>query len=164
MILSIGLSFYNFQQIACGIEKFKGVDCSSSNKSIYGNYTCFIKPVSRHKATLNVRAHLRRPIYKVYASSFPISFNQLNIIFNHLQGNYEVYYKKITTYYRKVINVKKVEVCSIMNGTSPNVNWVLELVRSTIPKGIEHSCLYEVKFQEKMRNLISNIQCNLFQG
>jgi len=48
--------------------KFRNAECSSSNQSIYNNYTCFVKAVSRVNATLNFSIHFKAPVNDVLVS------------------------------------------------------------------------------------------------
>jgi hypothetical protein len=120
--------FFLFKETFCGVEKFKSVFCNSSNETIFMNYTCFLKAVSRDVSTMNIRVHLRKPLYKIYF-------------------DYEVFYQRLSVYKRQVISVKKTEICSVVNGTNTNIlfSWLVGLVQSSLPPGIYHPCPYEVK-------------------
>jgi hypothetical protein len=128
-ILFVIFLFVNFKEGFCGIEKFKSAYCNSSTKTIFPNFTCFVKPVSRDVSTMNVRGHLRRPIYKAYF-------------------DYQIFYRRHSVYSRQVIHVKKIEACSVVNGTNTNVlfSWLVGLLIASAPPGIIHPCPYSVIF------------------
>ncbi|KAL7012334.1 hypothetical protein ACKWTF_014783 [Chironomus riparius] len=76
--------------------RFRSIECDANNRSAIVEY-CYIKPVSRQHATLNVKIHFTEVIYKpVY----------VNLILFYRYGNI----------YREVINTKVIEWCTIMDG------------------------------------------------
>ncbi|KAL7012336.1 hypothetical protein ACKWTF_014785 [Chironomus riparius] len=76
--------------------RFRSIECDANNRSAIVEH-CFIKPVSRQHATLNVQIHFTEVIYRpVY----------VNLILFYRYGNI----------YREVINTKVIEWCTIMDG------------------------------------------------
>lgn len=63
------------------------------------------------------------------------------------KAGFEMSYKKFVNYHRPLINITNQNLCSALTGKSTNIpfNWVLELVKQSIPKWV-HACLYEPVF------------------
>jgi len=60
------------------------------------------------------------------------------------QIHFELSYKKITNYYRSIINVRDIEICYFLNNMDSNVflKMFFDMVEKSLPKGILHSCPY----------------------
>jgi hypothetical protein len=138
-----------------GVEKYKSVSCSASNQTIFPNYTCFIKAMSRDVSTLNLRVHLQRPIFKMFVSLENKNLEQeikFSLFFNNhlklLQFDFESRYGQLSASYRsrKVINFNKYEGCSFLNRTVDNIGfkWLIGLVNSSLPENVIHACPYKV--------------------
>jgi len=62
-------------------------------------------------------------------------------------------YKKITNYYRTIINIKEVKICDFLNGINQNIllDVIIGVALQSFPSGIIHPCPYHS--QLKLYNL-----------
>jgi hypothetical protein len=107
--------------------KFKNVKCTSSNRSVFSNYTCFVKAYNRKSAVLNVRVKFLKPLSEIYS-------------------NFSLYYKQSTSiYYRKIMS-GHVNYCDFLNDQNDNpvTKWILTVIRKSLPKNTFHPCPYDV--------------------
>ena len=106
IILTIFLVILNFNPSNCDSKsqifssgvRFRSIECDADNKTSIIKY-CYIKAVSRRVATLNVGIHFTQAVQK------PI---YIQLILFYRYGNI----------YREVIDTKKIELCSVMDGLS----------------------------------------------
>lgn len=64
----------------------------------------------------------------------------------------ELSYNTVPKNYRSLTSVENGEICDFLNGTKKNsaFKWVVDLARSSLPKGVLHACPYYV------RNAVTN--------
>jgi len=123
----------NFQNY--GI-RFKSVKCQSDNKTILIK-SCYLKPVSRKVVTFNFGIKLLVSYKKPF--------------FGHSILSY-----RYGTIYRQIIDMKKLEVCAILDGvdTHPMVKLIIDFMKSIAPKSV-HKCPYEGDWD--LRNFTINM-------
>ena len=115
--------------------RFSSLKCEADNKTILVKF-CYLKAVSRKIVTLNFGVKLLVPFVKPY-------FGQV------------ILYYRYGTIFRQIIDVKKFEICAILDGndTNPLIKLILEMLKSRAPNLI-HKCPYEGDWD--LRNFTMN--------
>ena len=126
IIVQILSEFHSKPQDNYGI-RFKSVKCQSDNKTIMVKY-CYLKAVSRKIVTFNVG---------------------LKYLIPHIKPLYlhAIFYYRYGTIFRQIIDLKKLEVCAILDGadTNPLIKLIIDMVKRKAPKMI-HKCPYTGDF------------------
>jgi hypothetical protein len=111
----------------------KSIKCSSSNITIYPNYTCFLKAFKRNVAALTILTFIRKNTFKCNIDTIA-SFKQ-----------------KTSAYYRTITNATS-DFCSFMSGN--DINPVLKLIYDVIidqfPKEMNHPCPFVVRLNSSV--------------
>ena len=140
------LFFYHFIEIQSKSEdnfqyfgvKFKSVKCQSDNLTVYTKY-CYLKAVSRKIVTFNLGVKLlvllKKPFY----------------------GHGVVFYR-YGTIFRQIIDVKKLEFCSILDGsdTNPFVKLMIVMLKIQAPHLI-HKCPFNGDWDLRNFTVDSNL-------
>jgi hypothetical protein len=100
------------------------VKCQSDNKTIITKY-CYLKAVSRKVVTFNIGIKFLVPYTKPF--------------YGH-----SIFYYRYGTIFRQIIDVKKVEVCGILDGvdTNPLIKLLIDMIKNAAPH-IIHNCPYK---------------------
>ncbi|XP_070507825.1 uncharacterized protein [Chironomus tepperi] len=111
-------------------SRFRSIECKADNYTTSVEY-CYIKAVSRSVTTLNIHLKNLRPSYK------PL---YVHMILYYRYGNI----------YREVINTKRIEWCSMMEGFSAHLFLVqtIQQIKEFADKAI-HKCPYDLDIEVK---------------
>jgi hypothetical protein len=103
--------------------RFKSVQCQSDNKTISTNF-CYLKALSRKVVTLNIGIKFLVTYKKPY-------YIQAEILYRY------------GTIFRQVIDLKKNEICSILEGVdiNPLGKIIIDMIKTNYPD-IIHKCPY----------------------
>ncbi|KAL7012337.1 hypothetical protein ACKWTF_014786 [Chironomus riparius] len=124
-------------------SRFRSIECDADNYTTSVGF-CYIKAVSRRVTTLNVHFKNLKPSFK------PL---YVRMILYYRYGNI----------YREVIDTKRVEWCSIMEGMTAHlflmqtINQIMEIAGKAI-----HKCPYEVDIEIKNLTLVDSKTFDIF--
>lgn len=143
VILFVIFSFDVFSsgEIRMRTIKFK---CSSSNQSISPDFQCWGKTYSRNYSTINFNIVLQRASLDVMVveKAYFIILLVYQLMKMILQVEYVLMSKKNNEY----INVFQthIKLCEFLSGNGVNVffKWLIELFKTSLPKGMFHPCPY----------------------
>lgn len=108
--------------------KFRRVDCESFDNSTGLILFCFVKPVAKRVASLNIGFDVLKPLNTIH----------IQIIAFFRYGNI----------YREIIDTKIVDYCGAMSGSEFNMftKLIFDIVKASNPK-MFHKCPYEGKIE-----------------
>jgi len=114
----------SFAWTSCVLIKFKSMTCSSSNKTISPDFSCFIKTAAG-KTTMNMIFNVTKPVY-----NFKIRYDVTRGATDESEA-------------RTIINVT-MRMCSFLNGTirDPASKWIITKLKKSFKPGFLHSCPY----------------------
>ena len=124
-------------------SRFRSVECEADNYTTSVNL-CYIKPISRRVTTLYLHLKSLRPSYK------PIYIQM-------------ILYYRYGTIYREVIDTKRVEWCSIMEGISGHL-FLMQIIRQIkeIAANAIHKCPYDSDIEVKNLTLDDSKSFDIF--
>lgn len=108
--------------------------------------SCRVKPISRTVSTLDFTCELNRPLNRFYVSSCDnnIKFSLL-LISDVIKIEVYVGYRSLAGNYRQLINLKKIDMCSILENTKNFAMMKKPIMWLNISyPGLVHKCPYTV--------------------